>query len=248
MNRTRYLIPKIYGALGYQSYYAFSYSALDLILSERYKKWNYNPFNYYEFGTGKGNSLRYFLKSLKKISKYYRINIKKFNVFLFDSFEGLPEYDDLNNKNPVWQKGQFKGTIEEIKSIIDNELPEIATNVKFIKGYYERTLTKELRVSMNAYPPSIVNIDVDYYTSAKTVLEWIYSISQDGTIFYFDDIYEYLGNLSKGEYKAIGEFNSDHLQEGFQFYPFQNFGIPSFIGKIFTLNRIETNSDKKIVE
>ncbi len=239
MNKFRYLIPKIYGALGYQAYYAFSYLALDLILSEHYKKWNYNPFNYYEFGTGEGGSLKYFLRSLKKISKYYKIDIKKFNVFLFDSFEGLPEYDDFKDKNPAWKKNQFKGTIDQIKGIIENTLPEIISNVTFIKGYYENTLTPELRVSMNSYPPSIVNIDVDYYKSAKTVLEWIYPLCQEGTIFYFDDIYEYLGNLSKGEYKAIEEFNENHLKEGYRFFQFYNFGIPNFTGKIFTLNRIE---------
>ena len=91
-------------------------------------------------------------------------------------------------------------------------------------------------------PPSIVNIDVDYYSSTKTVLNWIYPICQDGTIFYFDDIYEYLGNLSKGEYKAIDEFNRDHLKEGYQLYHFYNFGIPSYTGKIYTLNKVESEN------
>lgn len=163
----------------------------------------------------------------------------KFNIFLFDSFEGLPEYSDTSNKNPAWRKGEFKGTIEQIKSIINNVLPKIVPNVKLIKGYYEDTLTAELRNSIIDYPPSIINIDVDYYKSAKTVLEWIYHLAQDGTIFYFDDIWEYLGNLSKGEYKAIDEFNKKHLEDRFQLYPFSNFGIPSFTGKIFTFNRLE---------
>ena len=47
------------------------------------------------------------------------------------------------------------------------------SNVKFIKDYYENSLTYELRNTLVDNPPSIVNIDVDYYSSAKTVLEWI---------------------------------------------------------------------------
>ena len=89
------------------------------------------------------------------------------------------------------------------------------------------------------HPPSIVNIDVDYYSSTKAVLEWIYPICQEGTIFYFDDIFEYLGNLSKGEYKAIAEFNRNHINEGFQFYQFYNLGIPALTGKLYTLNKIK---------
>ena len=52
--------------------------------------------------------------------------------------------------------------------------------------------------------------------------------------------FSYLGNLSKGEYRAIDEFNKEHLKDGQQFYPFvMNFNIPTFIGKIYTLNKVE---------
>jgi hypothetical protein len=239
MTKIKYLIPKIYGMLGYKTYYSFSYQTLDLILSEHYKKWNFNPFNYYEFGTGEGKSLKYFLKALKMFSKNLSLGTNKFNLFLFDSFEGLPEYSDSKDKNPAWEKGQFMGNIDKIKSITNKYFQEAELNVKFVKGYYENSLTQVLKKTLIDNPPSIVNIDVDYYSSTKTVLNWIYPICQDGTIFYFDDIYEYLGNLSKGEYKAIDEFNRDHLKEGYQLYHFYNFGIPSYTGKIYTLNRVE---------
>lgn len=242
MTKIRYLLPKIYGAIAYKTYYSFSYQALDLILSEHYRKWNFNPFNYYEFGTGEGRSLEYFLKALKMISKDLGLVINKFNLFLFDSFEGLPEYNNSKDKNQAWSKGQFMGNIDKIKSITSKYFPNEGSNVKFVKGYYENSLTQVLKKTLIDNPPSIVNIDVDYYSSTKTVLNWIYPICQDGTIFYFDDIYEYLGNLSKGEYKAINEFNRDHLKEGYQLYPFHNFGIPSYAGKVYTLNRVDAEN------
>jgi len=239
----KYIMQSLYILGEYKTYQAFSYFALNMILSEHYKKWNFVPFNYYEFGTGEGNSLKHFLKSLKAISKQNKIDIKKFNIFLFDSFEGLPEYNDPKNKNPAWSAGKFKGSLDWIKSIINEIEPEVMERTRFIEGFYENTLTADLRKKLNDYPPSLVNIDVDYYKSAKTVIEWIYPICQDGTIFYFDDIFEYLGNLSKGEYKAIEEFNRNHFKEGFQFYPFYNFGIPSYTGKIYTINKIENEGD-----
>lgn len=214
-----------------------------MVLSEHYKRWNFNPFNYYEFGTGEGNSLIEFLMALKKLSKELGLDNKRFNIFLFDSFEGLPEYSNLKDKNPAWSRGQYTGTIDKFKQIIYRFLPDIAPNIKFIKGFYENSLTEELRKTLIENPPSVVNVDVDYYSSTKTILEWLYPICQDGTIFYFDDIFEYLGNLSKGEYQAIEEFNKNKRSLGYQFYQFYNFGIPSLTGKIYTLNKI--NNDKQ---
>jgi hypothetical protein len=239
-------IPEIlrlkYESLTGAGYYGFFYKALDLVLNEEYNKSGFNPYNYYEFGTGTGVTLTYYLKALKKIIKLKKLDLKKFRIFLFDSFEGLPEYTNPKDYNPIWVKGQFLGSEDYIKNLIKSLLPEALDNVSFVKGYYENTLNEELRKSLNQFPPSIVNIDVDYYTSTKTVLEWIYPILQDGTIFYFDDIYSYLGNLSKGEYRAIDEFNTHHASEGLHFYPFPNLGITSFTGRVFTFNR--TVSDK----
>jgi len=234
-------IPEIlilrYESLMGAGYYGFFYRSLDLVLSEHYKKFGFNPYNYYEFGTGTGGTLTYYLKALKKIIKLKKLDLKKFRIFLFDSFEGLPEYTNPKDYNPAWTKGQFSGSEDYIKNLIKSILPEALDNVSFVKGYYENTLNEKLQKSLRQFPPSIVNIDVDYYTSTKTVLEWIHPILQDGTIFYFDDIYEYLGNLSKGEYKAIDEFNTHHASEGLHFYPFPHLGIMSFTGKVFTFNR-----------
>jgi hypothetical protein len=69
MSKMRNLYPRIYVALGHRQYYSFSYQALYLIINEEYTKWNFNPFNYYEFGTGEGNSLMELLRALQSFLK-----------------------------------------------------------------------------------------------------------------------------------------------------------------------------------
>ena len=40
---------------------------------------------------------------------------------------------------------------------------------------------------MKEYPPSIIYIDVDMYSSTITILNWIDKITLPGTIIYFDE-------------------------------------------------------------
>jgi hypothetical protein len=234
--RSGYIKPIIYGLTGYKPFYSLSYQVLDLINSDHYSSWKFNPYNYYEFGTGEGNSLKYYLLALKKILKQKKSK-QNYKIFLFDSFEGLPERKDEMDTNPAWKKGQFRGTEEQIKSVIRTTFPDMLSNTRIIKGYYDVSLTDKLRNELKEYPPSFVNVDVDLYSSTKKVLEFIHPICQDGTIFYFDDIWEYLGNLAKGEFKAIEEFNNQNKYQ--RFFPFQKFGIPRYTGKIFSLNSLK---------
>ncbi|MEM3334231.1 MAG: TylF/MycF/NovP-related O-methyltransferase [Thermoplasmata archaeon] len=245
MTKIRYIIPRIYGAIGYKQFYSLSYQVLDLFFSESYRKAGFNPFNYYEFGTGEGRSIRYYLKALKKLSPIWKkigYNISDFRIFLFDSFEGLPEYDGERDKNPIWKKGQFKGSIDEIKKVIKKTYAEILPNVRFIKGYFENTLNDELKKELSPYPPSFVNIDVDYYSSAKYVLNFISSIFQEGTICYFDDIFEYLGNPTKGELAAIDEYNRDHQDS--QLGHFRRFNISALQDSIYVIYKPVIDSSK----
>ena len=53
---------------------------------------------------------------------------------------------------------------------------------------------------------SVVHIDVDLYSSCKTVLEFLTDKLQDGTLLIFDDYYCYRGNPKYGVPKAISEW------------------------------------------
>lgn len=50
-------------------------------------------------------------------------------------------------------------------------------------------------------------IDCDYYSSTKTILDWLQPMLKSGTIFYFDDYWSFHGHPDYGELRAINEFN-----------------------------------------
>lgn len=244
MTNFRYIKPKLYGAMGYRPYWDYIYLAFDSLLRS-YKKYNFTPLNYYEFGTGKGGSLIEFLKALRrllKVSSYEKIALATdINIVLFDSFEGLPDPKSTKDVFPFHSKGAFAHSEENIRRLVnDNSLhinpkPQIMT----VKGYYEDTLTNSLREKLKEFPPSFVNVDVDYYSSAKTVLNFIAPICQNGTIFYFNNIYEYLGNLNNGEYAAISEFNDNN--KTYRLFQYRLFTISEYMNKVYTMHKIDLN-------
>ena len=242
MTNFRYIKPRLYGAIGYRPYWAYTYLAFDSFLRGFYRKYKFIPLNYYEFGTGKGGSLIEFLKALRRLLKvdlYRKIALDTgVNIMLFDSFEGLPAPKSTKDVYPVHYKGAFANSEENIRRLVNDNSHHInpKPHVITVKGYYEDTLNNTLRENLKAFPPSFVHVDVDYYSSARTVLNFIAPICQNGTIFHFNNIYEYLGNLNKGEYAAISEFNNN---ETYHLFPYRLFTIPEYINQVFTMHKTD---------
>jgi hypothetical protein len=128
-----------------------------------------------EFGVFKGMSARYFLSRLPKDGRMY----------LFDSFEGLPEEW---GSHPV---GYF---------FVD-KIPQFNDDRAIIKkGWFEDTLPLD-------EPLGLVNIDCDLYSSAKTVLGGINVVP--GSVILFDELWGYDG-WRDDEYRALMEWNREY--------------------------------------
>jgi len=204
---------KLFGDLAYQTFLwnrgleNWFYSAITYQFKISEEGWS--PFgNYYEFGVGWGRSMSAYLRAQKKFCNITKTNHSKFQIFGFDSFEGLPESKRLEDQHPNWKKNKFSYDIEGVKKEISNNGLDLNKfNIKFIKGNFLDSLTTTLMDEIKKFPPSIVTIDVDYYSSTKIVLEWMEPILKSGTLFYFDDIWSFHGNSHYGELKAIDEFN-----------------------------------------
>jgi hypothetical protein len=170
------------------------------------------PFgNYYEFGVGKGNSLIQYLKAASVFCKNYKVQSDELKIFAFDSFEGLPKSEVKEDKHQLWSEGDFSCSKQDIKKIISNLNLENTPEITYIEGFFENSLTDSLKQKMIQSPPAIITIDVDYYTSTKTILNWLRPVLPSGSIFYFDDIWPFHGNPDYGELKAINEFNKENL-------------------------------------
>ena len=140
----------------------------------RYFFANYMNGNIMEFGTYKGYSAR---KIASKMKQYNILN----NLYMFDSFEGLPEITSDIDKNSYqvmltndWQKGTFSGASgfekkleQDVNSIIGRQ------NTNIIKGYFDDTIAK-MKLEKNSV--ILVNIDCDLYSSIFTVLKKLLSV------------------------------------------------------------------------
>jgi len=178
---------------------------------------------YYEFGTDVGVSLINYMNVIKKITKEHKKNLKDFPIIAFDSFCGLPKSQKFDTGLDVnWSEGDFSCSKEQLlKNIRHRHLDPNKFNLKFVEGFYEDSLTIPLRNELPS--PTIINIDCDYYSSTKTILNWLHPILKDGTKFYFDDIWHFNGNQNFGELRAINEFNQNNQL----LIPYPVHGMPS---------------------
>lgn len=195
------------------------------ILLKNRKTSSENPYiAYYEFGTDVGTSLISYMKVLKKVTKEHKKDLKDYPIVAFDSFQGLPDpkqYDTESQLKENWYKGQFSCSKKQLlKNIKKRRLDPNEFNLRFVEGFYEESLTEQLREELPK--PTIINIDCDYYSSTKTVLDWLRPIN--GAKFYFDDIWKFSGNPNLGELRAISEFNQNNRGS---LIPYPVHGMPS---------------------
>lgn len=164
-----------------------------------------------EFGVLGGWSSRIICETLNEVVNYASLH-------LFDSFEGLPEYEsavdresyEIGGRN-VWHDkmkfpdsftAQFGGAHE---LHIRDRLSEIIRPERIIlhKGFYSETLKNNLPLKT-----AIVHIDCDLYQSTVEVLEGLLRTEsyQDGCVLLFDDWNCNRANPNYGERLALREF------------------------------------------
>jgi hypothetical protein len=186
----------------------FFYRALYRQMHLAEGKWGPPHVNYYEFGVGSGMTLSAYIEALKLICAQSNKDIYQYHIFGFDSFKGLPRKEHEKDNHCKWNEGRFSHSLSAVeKKVFEQGIDLKRGTVHFVKGFFKETLTRELREKLLKWPPSIITIDVDYYSSTKTALEWLRPMLASGTLFYFDDIWCFHGNPHYGELAAINEFN-----------------------------------------
>ena len=205
----------------------------------RYFFTNYMNGTMMEFGTFKGYSAR---KIASKMKQYNIVN----DLYMFDSFEGLPEITsdvDINSYQVKltndWQKGTF-GSASGFEKLLEQDINLLIgeDNTNIVKGYYDDTLKN---IQFEKESAILVNIDCDLYSSIVTVLNKLIEseVFQDGSIILFDDYNFNRANNNMGVRQAIKDtFGKQDKYELEQFFTYGWHGRAFFVHDNKTLKLV----------
>jgi len=165
-----------------------------------------DPGDYLEFGVYVGTSMSCMHDVLEERE------LEKVRLFGFDSFEGLPADTDTDDTSPIagWTARDLKAPYELCHANLTQKGIRW-DRTTLIKGFFENTLTPDLLRQHGIRKASVIMVDSDLYSSAKTVLEFCAPLIHDHAVILFDDWWPgTLGAARTGERRAFEEFLAAH--------------------------------------
>jgi hypothetical protein len=173
---------------------------------------------YFEFGSHEANTMRMAWDTLRYLFDYTYV--------AFDSFEGLPEIQPIDEQK-IWEPGKLKTGEDEFRRICERHgIPP--DRLVTVKGFYDESLNEEARRRFEPRKAAIVYIDCDLYASTVPVLNFVRDFLQRGTVIVFDDWFCFHGDPDKGERLAWLEFLA--ANPSLRFEPFvQNQEAKAFV-------------------
>lgn len=189
--------------------------------------------DYLEFGVYRGDSLLCMDRARREAGLLFRL-------FGFDSFEGLPELA-VDDQSLGWTSGSFRSNYSSTRRRLTNNGIDWSRTV-LVKGWYDETLTPELRDEHELTKASTIMIDCDLYSSTRTALEFSAPLIRDEAIIFFDDWDggSGLAERGEGEGRAFREFLTEHSE--FSATEFDSYHHtetdPAPIAKVFSVRRL----------
>lgn len=151
---------------------------------------------YMEFGCHGARTMRYAFDAFHALFDW--------RYLAFDSFQGMPAAREADGRT-AWAPGALHTSEEEfIRQVVDHGMPR--EKLITVKGYYEETLTPELKARLLPTRAAVVYLDCDLYSSAAAALEFASDFLQPGTVVVFDDWFCFRGDPDQGERRAFREF------------------------------------------
>lgn len=182
-----------------------------------------------EFGTYRGFTARIIASLLRQVDS-------RAHLYLFDSFEGLPElrsevdrrsYESAETR--VWFKGQMElptGIEDRISGVLSSILSPQRVHV--VKGFFEATVPDRLPSTQAA----LVHLDCDLYESTRLVLTHLMArdLLQDGTVLAFDDFNCGRASPRLGQRRALTDVFGAQSRFGYSsFFPYGWHGHAFFV-------------------
>jgi hypothetical protein len=184
-----------------------------LNLADQAKSLGYKKATVIEFGVAAGAGLLNIQQIARLITKETGID---FNIYGFDTGEGMPEPQSYKDHPELYQTGDFPMDF----SILSTKLYE---NTKLVIGPLSETIKEFLLNDFNSAPIGFISVDVDYYSSTVDALKLLESKSENfypRVIFYLDDLEDQSHNSHCGEQAAINEFTNEHPLRPIEKHPF----------------------------
>ncbi|MCG9480099.1 MAG: TylF/MycF family methyltransferase [Actinomycetia bacterium] len=155
--------------------------------------------DYYEFGLYKGYTFYCAFKAAQKLG------LDQTRFYGFDSFQGLPQVEDVDKTGGRFFEGQFACTREQVEKNLRRYGVDF-DRIKLVEGFYEKTLTEQLKSDLGAGYAGVVLFDCDLYSSTRVALDWLQDLIADKTVLVFDDWYSFTEGQELGQQRALKEF------------------------------------------
>jgi hypothetical protein len=184
--------------------------------------WNQVEGDYLEFGVFQGESLSEAYHALDRVRRdhaacgfdspeYRRWLGSPPRFFAFDSFEGLP---GGTAERPVdFGPGAFGCSEAEFRANLARDGVDL-TRVITVPGFYDQSLTQDVKHRLKLEKAALVMIDCDLYESTVPVLDFLTDLVRQGTILIFHDWFRFKGRPDCGEQRACREWlaRNSHLE------------------------------------
>jgi hypothetical protein len=157
-----------------------------------------------EFGVATGEGLMNMIGLAKQISVETQV---EFRIVGFDSGEGLPKFNGYKDHPETWVVGDYPMPNR-------NELvKKIGRSAELMFGDIGDTVHRFISTLDDRAPLGFISVDVDLYTSAKSVLRCLTGqpeLYNPAVGIYCDEVSFYVSNKWCGELAAIREFNIEN--------------------------------------
>ncbi|MDP3921356.1 MAG: TylF/MycF/NovP-related O-methyltransferase [Candidatus Omnitrophota bacterium] len=160
--------------------------------------------DYYEFGIFKGYTYWWAQKVCGELG------LEGPNFYAFDSFKGLPELEDIDKVigDGIFFKGQFSCSRKQVTRFLEKNGVDW-TRTHLIEGFYEDSLTEELREKYPFKRVAVALLDCDLHTSTIESMRWLAPYLEGGSIVLFDDWRAFSEESGAGQRSALKQFLSE---------------------------------------
>lgn len=210
-----------------------------LSAADQAKEMGKNRLTLLEFGVAGGTGI---LNMAQVAAQVTRATGVEFDIYGFDSGQGLPPPRSFRDHPELWQAGDFVMDVPRLQ----RELP---SNVTLVLGEISETVPGWLASFDGTAPIGFVSLDLDYHYSTRDAVQVFNGPAESylpRTCVYLDDIEHPSHNSYCGELLAINEFNDEQQLRKIEKHPFLQksriFQRAPWIDHIYTLHVLDHSS------